>query len=152
MLILTNLTHYQMTNFRFFQTKRVCRRQFHIWRKWQKAIQTGGKHCGKRRNCSLRAISPLPIVFSKGLFTRGFKRCCCVGLGYDISVLTQTWILFLMITSSFFSFQTWPVSLVVSVTDSWLWFGVQYPVELKFLCGNFLPLTSEICEKSSQWF
>ena len=26
------------------------------------------KHCGKRRNCSLRAISPFPTVFSKDLY------------------------------------------------------------------------------------
>ena len=38
------------------------------------------KHWGKRRNCSLRAISPFPTVFSKGLFPRGVKRCHCVGL------------------------------------------------------------------------
>ena len=75
------LTYYQMTNFRLFQTERVCRRQFQIWQKWQKVIQTGWKHCGKRRNCSLRAISPFPTVFSKGLFPRGFKRCHCVGMG-----------------------------------------------------------------------
>ena len=36
----------------------------------------GRKHCGKRRNCSLRA------VFSKGLFPRGVKRRHCVGMGY----------------------------------------------------------------------
>ena len=69
------LTHYQTTNFRLFQTERVCRRQFQIRRKWQKVIQTGRKHCGKRRNCSLRAISPCPTQFSKGLFPRGVKRC-----------------------------------------------------------------------------
>ena len=34
------LTHYRTTNFRLFQTERVCRRQFQIWRKWQKVIQT----------------------------------------------------------------------------------------------------------------
>ena len=34
----------------------------------------GGKHCGKRRNCLSRAISPFPTVFSKGLFPRGVKR------------------------------------------------------------------------------
>ena len=28
------ITHYQTTNFRLFQTKKVCRRQFQIWRKW----------------------------------------------------------------------------------------------------------------------
>ena len=27
---------------------------------------TGRKHCGKRINCSLRAISPFPTVFSRG--------------------------------------------------------------------------------------
>ena len=27
--------------------------------------QKGRKHCGKRRYCSLRAISPFPTVFSK---------------------------------------------------------------------------------------
>ena len=75
------LTHYQTTNFRLFQTERVCRRQFQIWRKWKKVIQTGRKHCGKRRNCSLRAISPFPTVFSKGCFPRGVKRCHCVGMG-----------------------------------------------------------------------
>ena len=30
----------------------------------------GRKHCGKRRNCSLRAISPFSTVLSKGLFPR----------------------------------------------------------------------------------
>ena len=75
------LTHYQTTNFRLFQTERVCRRQFQIGRKWQKVNQTGRKHCGKRRNCSLRAISPFPTVFSKGLFPRGVNRRHCVGMG-----------------------------------------------------------------------
>ena len=75
------LTHYKNTNFRLFQTERVCGQQFQIWQKWQKVIQTGRKHCGKRRNCSLRAISPFPIVFSKGLFPSGVKRCHCVEMG-----------------------------------------------------------------------
>ena len=68
------LTHYQMTNFRLFQIERLCRRQFKIRRKWQKVIQSGRKHSGKRKNCSLRAISPFPTVFSKGLFPRGVKN------------------------------------------------------------------------------
>ena len=75
------LTHYQTTNFRLFQSERVCRRQFQIWRKWKKVIQTYRKHCGKRRNCSLRAISPFSTVFSTGLFPRGVKRFGCVGIG-----------------------------------------------------------------------
>ena len=41
-------------------------------------IQVGRKHCWKRINCSLRAISPFPTLFSKGLFPRGVKRCHCV--------------------------------------------------------------------------
>ena len=77
----STLTHYQTTNFRLFQTERVCRRQFQIGGKWKKVIQTGRKHCGKRRNCSLRAISPFPTVFSKGVFPRGVRRCHCVGMG-----------------------------------------------------------------------
>ena len=31
------------------------------------AVQVFWKHCGKRRNCSSRAISPFPTVFSKRL-------------------------------------------------------------------------------------
>ena len=46
------LTYYQTTNFRLFQTERVCRQQFQIWRNRQEVLQTGRKHCGKRRNCS----------------------------------------------------------------------------------------------------
>ena len=80
-LFLSLLTHCQMSYFRLFQTERVCRQQFQIWQKWQKVIQTGRKHCGKRRNCSLQAISPFPTVFSKGLFSRGVKRYHCVGMG-----------------------------------------------------------------------
>ena len=32
-----------------------------------------GKHCGKNRNCSLRAISPFPTVFSKDLYYGNVK-------------------------------------------------------------------------------
>ena len=71
------LSHYQKTNFRLFQTEIVCRRQFQIRRKWKKVIQTGRKHCRKRRNCSLPAISSFPTVFSKGLFSRGVKVSLC---------------------------------------------------------------------------
>ena len=82
----SSLTHYQTTNFKLFQTERVCRQQFQVRRKWQKVIQTGRKHSGKRRNCSLQAISPFPTVFSKGLLPRGVKRCHCVGMGQEVKV------------------------------------------------------------------
>ena len=39
------------------------------------------KHCGKRRNCSLRAISPFPTVFSKDLYCRHVKTRACLGKG-----------------------------------------------------------------------
>ena len=38
-----------------------------------RVIQMGRKQCEKRKNCSLRAISPFPTVFSKGLVPRGVK-------------------------------------------------------------------------------
>ena len=74
----------QTTNFKLFQTERVCRRQFDVWWKWHKVRKMGRKHCGKRRNCSLWAISPFPTVFSTdfscrhvktpGLFGKGLKH------------------------------------------------------------------------------
>ena len=59
------LTLSQTTHFRHFQIERVCRRQFQVLWKWQIVFQKGRKHCGKRRNCSLWAISPFPTMFSK---------------------------------------------------------------------------------------
>ena len=47
----------------------------------RKSIQMGGKHCGKRRNCSLRAISPFPTMFSKVLYCRHVKTKACLGKG-----------------------------------------------------------------------
>ena len=57
------LTHYQMTNFRLFRIER----QFQIWQKWQKVIQTDRKHTGKRRNCSF------PQCFQKACFPGASK-------------------------------------------------------------------------------
>ena len=62
------LTLSQTTIIRLFQTGRVSRRQFQICWKWQRAPHTSRKHCRKRRNCSLRAISCFPKVFSKDLY------------------------------------------------------------------------------------
>ena len=44
----------------------------------------GRKHCGKRRNCSLRAISPFPTVFSKDLYSRHVKTRACLGKGKKV--------------------------------------------------------------------
>ena len=40
-----------------------------------------GKTGGKRRNCSLRAISPFPTVFSKILYCRYIRTRPCLGKG-----------------------------------------------------------------------
>ena len=75
------LTLSQTTYYRLFQTQRVCRRQFQNGWKWKKVLQAGRKHCGKRRNCSLRAISPFPTVVSKGLYCRHVKTRPCLSKG-----------------------------------------------------------------------
>ena len=90
---LTWLRHYQSltlsqtANFRLFRTKRFCRRQFQIWWKWQRLIQMGRKHWGKRRNCSSRAISPFHTVFSKDLYHRHVKTMAYLRKGKKISFL-----------------------------------------------------------------
>ena len=41
------------------------------------------KHCGKRRNCSLQAISPFPTVFSKDLYLQTRKNQGLFGKGLN---------------------------------------------------------------------
>ena len=36
---------------------------------------------GKKRNCSLQAISPFPTVFSKDLYSKHVKTRACLGMG-----------------------------------------------------------------------
>ena len=45
----------------------------------------GRKHCWKRRNCSLRAISSFPAVFSIVLYCRHVKTRACLGKGFNIT-------------------------------------------------------------------
>ena len=47
----------------------------------KKVLEKGSKRCGKRRNCSLRAISPFSAVFSKDLYCRHVKTRACLGKG-----------------------------------------------------------------------
>ena len=47
-------------------------------RKFSKRVENT---VGKRRNCSLRAISPFPTVFSKDLYCRHVKTRACLGKG-----------------------------------------------------------------------
>ena len=52
------LTLSQTTNFRLFQTERVCRRQFQISWKWKKVIQTGYKQFLLFPQCFQKACFP----------------------------------------------------------------------------------------------
>ena len=76
-----SLTYYQTTNLGLCQTESFCRRQFQIRQKWKRVLQTGRKHCWESKNCSLRAISPLPTVFSRGLYCGHVKTRACLGKG-----------------------------------------------------------------------
>ena len=68
-----HLHHSETANFRHFRTQRKC----------QKVLQIGRKHCGKRRNCSLRAISPFPMVISKDLYLQARKNQRLFGKGIN---------------------------------------------------------------------
>ena len=83
-IFVNELTLSQTTNFTLFQTERVCRRQFQIWRRWQKVIQTDRKHCGKRRNCSSRAISPFSHSVFKRLVSQGRQKVSLCGNGLSL--------------------------------------------------------------------
>ena len=72
---------FQTTYFRLFQTQKCLQMTVLVLMKMQKVLQTGRKHCEKRRNCSLRAISPFPTVFSKGLYCRRVKTRACLAKG-----------------------------------------------------------------------
>ena len=61
------LEDYADDNFRFDENGR----KFFKWT----------ENCGKRRNCSLRANSPFPMVFSKDLHCRQVKTRACLGKG-----------------------------------------------------------------------
>ena len=60
-----SLTLSEMTNFRLFQTERVCRWQFRIWWKLQKVLQTGRKHCGKGEIARYEQFLLFPQCFQK---------------------------------------------------------------------------------------
>ena len=64
------------TNFRLFQTERASDANFKFDEN-ERVFQTGRKRCGKRGNCSLRAISPFPTVSSKDLYYRHVKTRDC---------------------------------------------------------------------------
>ena len=69
--------------FRLFQTERACRRQFEFDENGRKFSVTGRKHCGERRNCSLRAIYPFPTLFSKDFNCRRVNTRGCLAKGFE---------------------------------------------------------------------
>ena len=76
------LNHYETTNFRPFQTERVCSRQFQIGRKWQKVIQMGRKLCGKKGE-----ISPFSHSVFKRLVSQQRQKVSLCGNG--LTLLTK---------------------------------------------------------------
>ena len=48
-----------------------------LWANGHAIIWLSRKHCGKRRNCSLWAISPFPTMFSKAVWYWCFKMSIC---------------------------------------------------------------------------
>ena len=101
------LTHYQMTNFRLFQTERVCRRQFKIWRRWHKVIQTGRKHWEKEKLLVMSNFSFSHSVF-KRLVSQGRQKVSLCGNGLMncdtscVSILVCKWSLSMLITFTLF--------------------------------------------------
>ena len=77
------LTHYQTTNFRLFQTENVCRRQFQILRKWQKVIQTGRKHCGEKEKLLVRSNFSFSHSVFKRLLSQGHQKVSLCGNGLN---------------------------------------------------------------------
>ena len=69
------------TNFRLSQTEKFEDTNFTFDENGGKVLKMGGKHCGKRRNCSLRAISPFPTEFSNVLYCRHILAEICQAMG-----------------------------------------------------------------------
>ena len=71
-----------MTNFKLFQTERVCRTTISNLMKMAESSLKRVENTGKSKNCLLRAITPFPTVFqlnctanikNRGLFGKGLS-------------------------------------------------------------------------------
>ena len=63
-----------MTNFRFFQTEIVCRRQFQIWQKWQKELSKREENIvGKGEIARYKQFLLFPLCFQKACFPGASK-------------------------------------------------------------------------------
>ena len=76
------LTLSQTTNFRLFQTERVCRRQFEISYKWRNVLKRCRKHWAKEKLLFMSNFSFSHSVFKRlvlqtrknqGMFWKGLK-------------------------------------------------------------------------------
>ena len=77
------LTHYQMTNFRLPNCKRLQSTVLNMI----KILQKVRKHYGK--SCSLQAISLYPTEFSKDLNCRQVKSRVCLGKGLQDAIINR---------------------------------------------------------------
>ena len=84
-IFVLDLTLFQTTNFRFFQTERVCRWQFQVWRKWQIVLQTVRKHCGKRKKLLFMSIFSFFYTVFKRLVLQARKNQGLFGKGLTLS-------------------------------------------------------------------
>ena len=75
-----------MRNFRLFQTERVCRRQFKIWQKWQKVVQTGRKLWEKEKLLVASNFS-FSHSFFKRLVSQGRQKVSLCGNGLNGLIL-----------------------------------------------------------------
>ena len=72
------LTLSQTTNFRLFQTERVCRQQFQIWWKLNKVLQMGSNFCFSH---SVFKGLVLQTCKNKGLFGKGLSFLVNIYIG-----------------------------------------------------------------------
>ena len=84
-----HLTFSQMTNFRLFQSERVCRRQFQISRKRKKVIQTGRKHCRKKEKLLITSNFSFSHSVFKRFVSQGRQKVSLCGNGLTLYQMTN---------------------------------------------------------------
>ena len=68
-------------NYRLIQIETNCRQHFKVHLKWKISTIQGRKHCEKRRNCLLQAISPFLTMFSTAIYLYiSMPYCVVMGL------------------------------------------------------------------------
>ena len=75
-----NLTLSETTHFRLFQTERVCRRQFQVYKKGREFSRRVENTVGKGEIARYEQFILFP-VFSKDLYCRHVKTRACFGKG-----------------------------------------------------------------------